>query len=550
MTSLHLQKPIINSPMKNLVFALAATLFLNSAALAQAELLTAAESSNYTLTSTHQQVLDFVNKLDKESPYLRIETIGKTTEGKPIPMLILANPMIDSPEQLKEDKRLVVYFQANIHSGEVEGKEATQALARDLIKDPKNPIFKHLILLIVPDLNADGNDKMSDQNRTNQNGPKAVGIRYNGQLLDINRDAMKLETPEMQAVVSNIYNRYDPAIVVDMHTTNGSYHVEPITFTWQMNPNGDRSLIHYMRDKMMPWVSETLLHKYKTLNCYFGEFIDRGDRSKGWFSYASEPRYMTNYVGLRNRLSILNENYVYADYETRVNSSYKLLLTIMDFAMANKKEIKNLLEEADRKSLLKGVDAASADSFAVKYEGRPTPNPETIMTYEVEVIKNDNGRTQYKKTDRRADVTVPYIADYYPTEQVSYPYAYLLSVSDQKVLDVLRLHGIELKQLKQELKLDVSQYNITKLTPAGRLNQGHYLNQIEGNFTNENKAFKAGTYYVLSSQKLAGLIAYLLEPAMDDNLLTWNFFDRYLVPQWGNYYFPYPVYRLEKPVAL
>lgn len=536
--------------MKNLLFVLASLLILNLTVKAQVNLITTAESSNYTKTSSHQDVLNFINELDQKSPYLRIETIGKTTEGKPIPMLILANPMIDSPKNLENDKRLVLYIQANIHSGEVEGKEATQALARELIKNPNSEIFKNLILLIVPDLNADGNDKMSDKNRTNQNGPKWVGTRYNGQQLDINRDAMKLETPEMQAVVGQIYNRWDPAIVVDMHTTDGSYHVEPLTFTWQMNPNGDRSLINYMRDKMMPWVSKTLENKYNTLNCYFGEFIDRAKRSDGWVSYASEPRYMTNYVGVRNRLSILNENYVYADYKTRVLSSTNLLLSIMDFSIANRKEIKKLLKKADEKSLLKGVDPKKADSFALKYEGRPTPNPETIMTYEIEVYKDENGRTRYKKTDKQVNVTVPYIADYYATKQIVYPYAYILDIADQKIIKLLKLHGIELKQLSKDTELEVERFKIANLKPADRLNQGHYLNTVEGEFIKETKTFKAGTYYVLSGQKLGSLVAYLLEPEIDDNLLRWNFFDRYLVPQWGNYYFPYPVYRLLKPTAL
>lgn len=536
--------------MKNLFFALAATLLFNGTVKAQTDLLTTAESSDYTKTSTHQDVLNFVTKLDQSSPYLRIETIGKTTEGKPIPMLIMANPMIDSPENLNNDDRLVLYIQANIHSGEVEGKEAAQALTRELIKNPNSEYFKKLIILIVPDLNADGNDKMSDQNRTNQNGPKSVGVRYNGQQLDINRDAMKLETPEMQAVVSQIYNLWDPAIVVDMHTTNGSYHVEPVTFTWQMNPNGDRNLINYMRDKMMPWVSETLRGKYETLNCFYGEFVDRGDRSKGWISYASESRYMTNYVGVRNRLSILNENYVYADYKSRVVGSYKLLLSILDFAILNKIEIKNLLAEADQKSMNRGLNPMKADSFALKYEGRPTPNPETIMTYEVEIVKDDNGRTRYNKTDRQVNITVPYIADYYATEQIAYPYAYVIDVANKKIIELLEMHGIELKQMKSDAEIEVETFKISNLKPDERLNQGHYLNSIEGEFFVEKKMFKAGTYYVVSGQKLGSLAAYLLEPETDDGLLKWNFFDRYLVPQWGNYYFPYPVYRLMKSQAL
>jgi len=536
--------------MKNSLFLLVSILFLNLTVEAQVNLLTIAESSNYTKTSTHQDVLNFIKILDKNSPYLRIDTIGKTTEGKPIPLLILANPMIDSPEDIRNDERLVLYFQANIHPGEIEGKEATQALAREMINNPDNKYFKKLIILIVPDLNADGNDKMSEKNRTNQNGPKSVGVRYNGQQLDINRDAMKLETPEMQAVVSQIYNRWDPAIVVDMHTTNGSYHVEPVTFTWQMNPNGDRNLINYMRDNMMPWVSKTLKGKYKTLNCFYGEFIDRGDRSKGWISYASETRYMTNYVGVRNRLSILDENYVYADYKSRVLGSHNLLLSIMDFAVDNKDEIKNILAKADKKNLLRGLNPTKADSFALKYKGYPTPKPATIMTYEIEPYKDKNGRTRYKKTDKQVDVTVPYIADYYATKQIAYPYAYILNTTNKKVINTLKLHGIELKQLNSDIELEVERYKISSLKPVSRLNQGHYLNTIEGEYIIEKKEFKAGTYYILSSQKLGNLAAYLLEPETDDGLLRWNFFDRYLVPQWGSYYFPYPVYRLMQPTSL
>lgn len=509
-------------------------------------LLTVAEKSDYTKTSTHQDVLNFVHQLDVQSPYLRVDTLTYTTEGKPLIMFILANPMVSSPTELKDDSRLVIYIQANIHSGEVEGKEATQALARELLKNPDSEVFKNLVLLVVPDLNADGNDKMSDKNRTNQNGPKSVGVRYNGQQLDINRDAMKLETPEMRAVVSKIYNQWDPAIVVDMHTTNGSYHVEPVTFTWQMNPNGDRQLINYMRDKMMPWVSNTLNDKYNTLNCFYGEFIDRGDRSKGWISYASEPRYMTNYVGLRNRLSILNENYVYADYKSRVLGSYNLLLSILDYAIANKNEIKSLLADADARSMQRGLNPAQADSFAIKYEGRPTPKPETIMTYEVEPYKDQNGWTRYKKTDKQVNVTVPYIADYYATKQIAYPYAYILNTSDAKIIGLLKLHGIEIKQFKNDTTLSVEQFNISELKPNERLNQGHYLNKVQGEFSTVNKEFKTGTYYVLTRQKLGSLATYLLEPTVDDGLIQWNFFDRYLVPQWGNYYFPYPVYKLYK----
>lgn len=528
--------------MRNLFFLFASILFLNIEVLAQTKLLTVAESSEYTLTSTHQNVLDFIQKLDKNNPHIHITTIGNTTEGRAIPMVILANPMIDSPQKLKNDSRLVVYIQANIHAGEVEGKEAAQALARDLLRNPQSDYFKNLIILIVPNLNADGNDKISPENRTNQNGPKAVGLRHNGQFLDINRDAMKLETPELQAVVSQIFNAWDPAIIVDMHTTNGSYHVEPVTFTWQMNPNGNRNLINYMRDNMMPSVSQTLKEKYQTLNCFYGEFIDRADYSKGWISYAAETRYMTNYVGVRNRLAILNENYVYADYKSRVIGSYNLLLSILDYAVLNKAEIKDLIAEADQQSLNRKT-ILHADSFALTYKGQPTPQHETIMSYETEFYQDENGRTRMRKTDKQVNVTVPYIADYYPVKQIAMPYAYLLEYPDKAILKLLKLHGIEVSQLNDTKTFEVESYKIKNLKPDNRLNQGHYLNSIEGEYQKVQKEFPQGTYYVKTNQKLGNLAAYLLEAESDDGLLKWNFFDRYLVPQWGNYYFPYPVYR-------
>ena len=196
----------------------------------------------------------------ESSPLIRVESFATTTEGKKLPLLIIADPMPENPADLKNDDRIVVYIQANIHAGEVEGKEATQMLARDILNKTYPGILDDVVLLICPILNADGNDKIDTANRINQNGPvNGVGVRYNGQFLDLNRDAMKLETPEIRGVISEIFNVWDPAITVDCHTTNGSYHEEPVTFTWMMNPNGDRSLINYMRDEMMPDVSETLV---------------------------------------------------------------------------------------------------------------------------------------------------------------------------------------------------------------------------------------------------------------------------------------------------
>ncbi len=162
----------------------------------------------------------------------------------------------------------------------------------------------------------------------------------------------------------------------------------------------------------------------------------------GWISYAAEPRYLVNYVGLRNRLAILNENYVYADFKTRVNGCYHLIKTILEYAAENKDEIKQMLSDADEKMLNRHMDA-EPDSFAIEYKGIPTPEKITIKAIEADTIPGVRGYWRYKQSDRKRTVTVPYIADYFATRSTAIPYAYLLTVPDPEILENLRNHGIE-----------------------------------------------------------------------------------------------------------
>jgi hypothetical protein len=466
-------------------------------------------------------------------------------EGRDIPLLVLGNPLPSSPLDLKNDKRIVIYIQANIHAGEVEGKEASLMYARDILKDKNSMVLKNCVILICPFINPDGNEKISPSNRTHQNGPEnGVGVRYNGQMLDINRDGMKAESPEMRGLLKNVFNKWDPAVFMDCHTTNGSYHVEPVTFTWAVNPDGDRDIIQYMRDKMMPAMSSTLLTKYKVENCFYGEFIDMLQPEKGWILDVPEPRYLSNYYGLRNRLGILNENYVYADYKSRVMGCYYLIFSLIDYVTAHGSEIKDLLKTVDEKAVSRGMDPAPSDSFGIKFNVRPEPEKVLVKTYEAELVSNAGGYPNYRRTERRKDVTVPYLADWYPTASVRFPYAYLITIPDPAILDLMKAHGIKIEKLVEAVKSEAESFTITGLKPSSRLNQGHYTNEISGKYNSGTFDFPAGTYVIRTSQPLACVAAYLLEPESDDGLVYWNYFDKYLVPQWGQGFNQFPVFRL------
>jgi hypothetical protein len=504
--------------------------------------LTVAEKSNYESTSRHADVMDFFKSLNKISPSFRIESMGKSTNGLEMPLIILAKPLPKSINDIKKDKRIVVYLQANIHAGEVEGKEAVQMLARDILLKETHDYLKNVIILIAPIFNADGNEQISKLNRTNQAGPvNGVGVRHNGQMLDLNRDAMKVESPELYGMITNVLNKWDPALMMDLHTTNGSYHQEPTTYTWMVNPNTDRGLINYMRDKMMPWVKSDLTNNYKWQNIFYGDFFDQRNPEKGLSYDAVQPRYIVNYIGLRNRLSILNENYVYSDFKTRVIGCYNLLKSVLEYISTNKDEIKKMLKEADEKTIARGLNPAESDSVAVEFVSKPSPQPETVNAYEMEAYKDANGRERYKPTNKIKTVTVPYYVDYYAKRSVKLPFAYLISQADAKVVSLLKTHGIKIETLNKPAMLDVQTIKTKELKPSQRLNQGHYNNSIKVEYINEKKEFAAGTLVVRTAQPLANVATYLLEPETDDGLLYWNYWDKYLVPQWGGAYLPYPV---------
>lgn len=519
--------------------------------LAFSQPLTIAESSKFESTSNEGEVNEFIRQISRKSSIIKVETLAVSTEGRSIPLLIIADPMIKSTGKLSTDKRVVFYIQANIHAGEVEGKEASLMFARDLVSGLKKDVLKKVIILICPNFNPDGNEPISPENRTYQNGPKnGVGLRYNGQMLDINRDAMKLETPEMAGLLKNVLLKWDPQIMVDCHTTNGSYHEEPVTFTWMMNPAGDRSLMDYMQNQMMPAVSATLREGYQVENCFYGEFIDMKIPEKGWEYDASEPRYLTNYMGIRNRLAILNENYVYADYRSRVLGCYGLLNSIADFAASHSDEIRSLIKESDRKTIDRGLNPASTDSFPIQYIGKPLQDKVTIKTYEVDVVTDAAGRETYKKSDRKKTVHVPYTAKYEATLSVKFPFAYLVNVSDPLIISLLQKHGIQVNQLSKNQAFDVETYKLSDLKAESKLNQGHFNQTAAGVWTDEHREFKAGTFVIRTAQPLANVASYLLEPQSNDGLLKWNFLDRYLVPQWGRGFNPFPVYKIQKRMII
>ena len=275
------------------LFLIAALCSAAAPALAQdAPLATRAELTNYEETSAYADVQRVVAGL-AASPLVHVESFGQSEEGRDLPLLVISEPKVTSPDAARRLGRPVVFVQANVHAGEVEGKEAVLMLARRLVDGNLKSLTKQLVILIAPIYNADGNEKVSAENRTAQNGPIAgVGTRENARGLDLNRDYMKLDSAEARALV-RLMTTWDPHVVVDLHTTNGSYHGYHLTYAPTLNPNADARLIAFERDTLLPAVRKAMLDAHNFRTYYYGNFTPEGGApatARAWTRRTPAPR--------------------------------------------------------------------------------------------------------------------------------------------------------------------------------------------------------------------------------------------------------------------
>jgi dipeptidyl aminopeptidase/acylaminoacyl peptidase len=462
---------------------------------------TVAEKSNFNATSRHADVLAYCERLAKASPLVHQSEMGKTSNGRSIPLVIVADPPVRTPEEAARSGKLVVLLLGNIHAGEVDGKEALLMLARDIVTAKQRPLLKDLILVFAPNFNPDGGDKFG-KHRPWQAGPPEVGTRVNGEGFDLNRDFIKLETSEVQAF-ARFCRRWDPALLIDTHTTNGSYHGYTITYDGPRHPAADPRLCAFVREQFLPEAGRRLASS-TTYQAYFYANFDRAKTI--WEPYPAQPRYSIQYLGLRNRIGILVESYVYAPYRDRVLASHAFVRSCLEVAAANRERIRQLLKNAD---------AARVSPIAVQHKLTPLPE-------RVKVTALEGGKTL--TTAKTHDLEVNYLGLTEAVRTVDRPYAYLLPASYAGAVTNLQRHGIQINALREDVELDIEAYRVTRLDVA-RPFQKHSLLSLETTLRKESRRLPAGTILVRTAQPLGTLAAFLLEPGSEDGLATWNFFD-------------------------
>jgi hypothetical protein len=503
---------------------------------AQTQLKSRAELTNYEETSRYDDVLRFFGELQKRSPLVRVETFGHSEDGRALPLVILSDPPISDPRDARASGKPIVFVFANIHAGEVEGKEAMQHIARRIVLGDLRPLLDKLIILVAPIYNADGNEKINVMNRTAQNGPPGgVGVRENSRGLDLNRDYMKLESKEAQSLVG-VFNHWDPHLTVDLHTTNGSYHGYHLTYSIPLNPTVDPRIIAYHREKMMPAIAKAMLAQHKFRSYYYGNFEGEAPKpgepdKRRWEAFTHQPRIGQNYVGFRNRFTILSEAYSYLDFRRRVEVTEAFVEEILKYSAAHGADMSQLANQVDLETIKRGL-AGPPFQMGVEYEMKPLPKPVEILVGEVTKVKNPrSGRDMTVMIeDKFTPVKMQDFGLFAAKRSVTTARAYVFrrEKGTRAVIEKLLQHGIAIEELTEALTTEVESFVIESVKKAGRPFQGHQAVTLTGHYKKETIEFPVGSIIVRAAQPLGTLAAYLLEPESDDGLTSWNFWDAYL----------------------
>jgi hypothetical protein len=476
--------------------------------------------------------MSFLHAIKLLSPNIYLSSICKSTSGIDIPMAVLSNPLVNSYEQAKASGKPVIYIQANIHAGEVEGKEVAMMLMRDILLGDKKYLLQNQIIIFVPIYNVDGNDKMAKGLRVSQeNSPLETGIRENGQGLDLNRDGIKMEAPETMGMILNILNLWDPQVTVDLHTTNGTWHGYSLTWAPGYLSSGESGPYNYLNEVMLPLITKNAKEKYDLNLGPFGDFsLREGWPLKNFYTYNHHPRYIINHIGLRNRMSILSESFAHERFYQRINSTYHFVYEILNHCNNNASEILKINKEAELAAIEKVRNQAGMLKKGVRFKMVPTDKPlNHFRTYDYEKYLKEDGSISWLKSGKITYYdNITYYAAFQDTVSATLPRGYVIPAMMDTIVQLLQQHGVKVIKLEKKTRFSGESFFIEKWNKSPRKFEGHNMASVEGKFNAKEMIAQKGDYIVDLAQPLANLIFYMLEPQSDDGLLSWNFFDQIL----------------------
>ncbi len=500
---------------------------------------TPAEVSDYRSTPRYDETIAYVRRIAAAAPRtVRIESFGKTGEGRDLIAVIVSRDGVFDPATLRRAKRPIVLIQNAIHAGEMDGKDASLALLRDLVvTKEKAALLSRAVVVTIPIYNADGHERFGPYNRINQSGPEKTGWRTQARNLNLNRDYLKADAPETRAFLK-LWNRWLPDLFVDTHTTDGADFEYDTTYGLDTGPDVFPPLAEWRRNVLAPYL-EASVGKAGHLIAPFILLKDDGDPSKGMVIGQDPPRFSTGYTILQNRTGVLVETHMLKDYRTRVTGTYELLRALLEVANRDATALVAMNRDADAATIASGRKYEPGASFPLRLEADGRTEEFAYRGYRSRREKSASSgslRTEY--TREPLLITVPRQVSLKVTQAVAPPVAYIVPASWTQVVDVLAAHGLRMVHTSHAWVTEVDTYRCEAARWLDHPFEGRQILFYPGEGTppatkpqvrcspvRETMSFPTGSAVVPLDQRAARVAIHFLEPDGPDSAVAWGFFN-------------------------
>ena len=488
-------------------------------------LTTFAERSGYQQTGRYDEVIALCDAFQKAHPQaVRCFDFGTSPQGRPMKAMAVSTRGALTPEDARAQGLPVVLAQGGIHAGEIDGKDAGFGLVRDILRGKAGAgLLDKQVLLFVPVFNVDGHENFRAWNRPNQRGPKEMGFRVTAQRLNLNRDYLKAESPEMQAMLA-LVNAWDPLVMLDLHVTDGAKFRHDISITGEPTNSGDEGL-REAGAALKDGIIAKLANQGSLPVGFYPSFNVDDDPASGFTHGVSPPRFSHGYFVLRNRLGILVETHSWRTYPERVRATYNTVLDTLELVAEHGPCWRQLADEADARTAALGGQPVVLDYKAtdakrfIEFQGYAyTRTPSEISG--ATMTRYDERTPQLWMLPLR-DTIVPNTTVAAPKGGYIVPAEHAAAVAKQ-----LDTHGVRyntLSTVHADTAAQVFQADSVRFA-AGSM-EGHQRATVTGNWQDTRASIAAGALFVPIAQPKARLLMQVLEPQAPDSMVSWGAFN-------------------------
>ena len=523
----HAQEPIApHSGYQSQASKDAATLTA-STKRAPAALLTTGEKTDWNQTALYAEAVDISHRLEKASPLVKVITFGTTPEGRPMTALIVSKDKAFTPEAAVKTGKAIILIQSGIHSGEIEGKDTALMLVRDMavVKNPEEAAWlDRAIFVVIPVFNIDGHESRSPYNRAMQNGPEVTGLRNTQQGLNLNRDYVRGDTPEMRAWLK-LYNTWLPDFMFDNHVTDGADYQYDVTWDMARNQDIAEPVRSWVTEKFVPGLNQRMTDDGHLVSPY-GALRKMPDGSREFFMEVFSPRYSHLYTAVQNRPSLLVETHSLKTAKTRAWAHYDIMRASINTILQDPAALRTAVRAADASAIAQAGDRNAAPVYLA---GEVDGSTSRSLTYHS--LKNApfaseiTGATVNHFTSEKDDFPTVIHDKIKTTAEAKMPLGYLIPAAWKALADELALQGVEMERTAKPVEQKFETYRFSEIKFAARQDESRVPVDFKIRPVTETMLFPAGSYYVPMKQRRARLILSMLEPMGPDSLIRWGFCD-------------------------